>query len=427
MKKRFILYFFLFLAVAFTALLFYGDRFIPRYNAEKKDRSEENPAIHPTILPKDLNTNDSVGVLLAKLQEMPQKPENEGEPLTDEQIPYLKAIRTKLLENMDPVLFKTTSARQSNEVQKAIDGIVQKALAERDKILSEKAPKDWVGVGNIVRMEVKEVQGHPDLLAVIIVLSLDCDNAASFHLYQRMSTGWKCVLNQVNENDMDDFSYQISPPDEKGNFFVLSASEGPHCQSCWGGLGYQAVRIGKDPDHPQTLTTGSDMYYRCGGYETSIEKEGFTVTYGVRLRMDLLNDNGVFLRSRVDHFQLRNGSFVQVEPFGLYPEDFLDEWLEQPWEKAKDLCVQGDADLKKWHESLKVEDAWNPNLLFVQPCTGKEESWQIGISTGNEKLPKVLYFEVIKKSGNFFLKTISAQRPAGCPGETKPDLHANMG
>jgi hypothetical protein len=293
--------------------------------------------------------------------------------------------------------------------------------------------------GSISDLAVQAIPGQPDLWAVQVTMVVGCGSDVSLYLFRKSKEGWKPEINyECTDYDKngprEDFDFVVSPPDASGGYFVAATYGGPHCQSCWGGMDVVALRQGKDADHPKNIFTGSEFYYRCDFHHLELKPNGFMVDFDARQGLDLGHDDeaksdaemggGIFNRPVVRNYRVEKDKVTLVPPIALYPEDFVDEWLGQPWEFSKNLCLPQNAEkLGKWHQKLGEKDAWSPSILFVQPGKGKEKRWEIGIKTRGKNIPAVLYFEVVR-NGDFVLSDIQETRRADCPGQTPAESHA---
>lgn len=100
---------------------------------------------------------------------------------------------------------------------------------------------------------------HDNLLVVTASLWVMCGQDTSFYIFKKERGKWDLILAEEARNYKDilgahsRFGYSISPPDRKGQFYVVTANVNPWCTSNWQGLRYTVYRPGQSPYNPKVL------------------------------------------------------------------------------------------------------------------------------------------------------------------------------
>jgi hypothetical protein len=286
--------------------------------------------------------------------------------------------------------------------------------------------------GDILSIDIKQPDMHPELVAATTTLGVCCGSDTSLYLFQRQDVAWALILAQET-NDYDDgsgaqgsFDYRVSPPDPAGGFFVVTANVGPSCTKEWVSLRYQALRPSGDAYVPQVLlneTQGIEWF----GFTLEADVSAFTLKFWADQGLDVF----VKTRPHVVKFSISENLATRVPPLAELPEDFLDEWLDLPWDQAArwadPAALPG---LQHVHEALqpKKKEVLASEFLFVRPCPDLNQ-WQIGLaiypdadegaeSATDEPQPDQLFFTIEIRNNVFFVQSVSETPQLDCSFST---------
>jgi hypothetical protein len=290
--------------------------------------------------------------------------------------------------------------------------------------------------GYLSDVTVRQPPRHPDLMAVVTNLTIPCGSDASLNLYRRIGVTWQLILVAESNGYADirgaqgSFQFAISPPDDDGNWFVVTADVNPWCSSNWQQLRYKVLRPGDEVSHPvvlldehTTVYLGIDQPYRL-----TVNPHGFEIRNVASQGLDA----SILTRVHIQKYDVSGNRVTRIPPLALAPEDFLDEWVGMKWETASTWVSSTDAaKLQYWHGKLSKEgrEKIDTEFDFVQPCKSAENTskWQIGLQlegTGEHDLPAdlpdELFFTINKREGAFYLESVDKDRPPGCPGNALP-------
>jgi hypothetical protein len=191
---------------------------------------------------------------------------------------------------------------------------------------------------------------------------------------------------------------------------------------------FEIYRVGPDPDHPKAVQGDADEpyvninhFYHC--YDLESDANGLTLRFhGLRFLADAISDS----RWHLERFTVEGTQAKRIGPYALYPEDFLDEWADFSWEKAKLLCKgEKDGQLEIIHEELS-QDHVGSYVFLAQTCPQKPGLWQVGVEMAPSKAEKVgkrFYFMISKKGDDFLIDDGGTKPFLSCPGDSKSLNH----
>jgi len=114
--------------------------------------------------------------------------------------------------------------------------------------------------GHVLDVMVSTPPGHPDLLALGVVVDLSWTEEQSLYILQRQSPGWVNVLSaemndypHVEYAQSSWFDYVLSPSAADGSWYLVTVSVKPFMASSWQYINYSALAPGPDGDHPRVL------------------------------------------------------------------------------------------------------------------------------------------------------------------------------
>lgn len=278
--------------------------------------------------------------------------------------------------------------------------------------------------GTIYGIEIVRPNDDKDLLVATTCLAVECGDDTSLYVFERHANSWNLAISRES-NGYEDVSgaqgnlqYSVSPRDDKGDYFVVSADVSPWCTSNWQEIRYRAERAGKDPASPVIIAGGKDIIFLGDSPPCSITTTPDSLC--LEYNGEFHNDTGRMVRRHVLAFHVAGNRAERVAPVADRPEEFVDEWMSMPWELASKWSARDNIGaLKTWHEGLQpVGDyASLGDVDFVRPCS--DGKWLIGMDVwdgpsfrGN--LPDKLYFKVSETDGVYKMQEISASRDASC-------------
>lgn len=286
----------------------------------------------------------------------------------------------------------------------------------------------------VVDLDFQRLAGRDDLMAVATYLGIPYGSDGSLYVFRKDSAGGNPVFaHEVNgyteiSGANGYFGYATSSPGANGEFLVATVRATPWPTSNWQGLGVRIFRITPGPPGQREIFRHEDVAFlgEDNAYTLAAIDNGFSIRFLGSQGLDA----GILIRDYVLTYKISGNSVSRVSPVALRPEDFVDEWIQRPWDEAS-KWNSPESDFQQWHGILAKDKGLEnsaPGLRFVQPCD--RSHWQVGLAfeppTEGPPLPKELlesmvYFSVEKKgNGDFMLRGIDTIRPPGCPGEAPP-------
>lgn len=359
-------------------------------------------------------------------------------PGLENDLPYdvpeaARPLLTQLKHQLRELILSTLDAPQN---QGAAPGrltaeVLRQLERERVPVGKESLPKSQP-YGGILDVTITEPGGNPDLLAATTTLQVPCcEGDTSLYIFKREAVGWNLVI-AVESNDyskvngaQDNFDYAISPRDEQGDWYVVTAHIPGWCTSCWSGIHYRVLRPGPTVSAPRVLLNKEKGVYRCGEppYRLALEPGGFRIDY---VSSEWL-DHDLFTTVQPDRYVVSSDHVTRVAPVAYTAQEFLNAWTQMPWSEARQWSNPAQtSSLESWHSRLQPSPNGKRYLgtskfEFVQACNNPPTKWQIGLTAGRREVESPhLFFTVSVKDDAFNLEGIDVERPPGCPGEAPP-------
>jgi hypothetical protein len=287
------------------------------------------------------------------------------------------------------------------------------ALFDQKKIIEPEPDDDWPGLGAVAPFEVSHPDGDSAWLKLEIGVAIDCGYDESVYLYEWTGKDWaRSFESEQNDYTKDHFTPQdlrhveVSPSDANGDRLILTIGITPSCASVWQGLYYRLFRVGATTtrlvDDFTEVNIGEEIQAR-------IEPEGALIEFFAGSR----DSDQVWARTHVLHLRVDGAKARRVEPVALTAQDFVDEWLSQPW---KEISEWTDPKLTDVHAELKKAEV-DGGFQLVQRCTEHSDQWQVGFDFKDDT-----YYFLVQQKGEygFRMLDVSDERQPGCPGDDPP-------
>lgn len=266
---------------------------------------------------------------------------------------------------------------------------------------------------------------NPRLLGVTANFSIECGGDTVLLIFAPSNDSWKEVLRwqkkpyaTVDGGTMA-FDYGISPPDNGGQWFLVTHDVAPWCSSTWSGIRYSVLRSTPDPHQPKTLYSASDyMWWGNEDFGTlAVQQDAFDLRFH-----SASIDAGVHNRVWVRHYSVIGNAVRRIQPVAVSPRDFVDEWIVSPWQQAAQWSSNPTlAELKQAHTVWSRREKSDTSLLeyySVHRCSHRRDRYQVEI--GEETGPKFetarsFYFQVLG-DGVYTMVRVSDKPDARCSG-----------
>jgi hypothetical protein len=280
--------------------------------------------------------------------------------------------------------------------------------------------------GNGLSYEAAAVPQHPDLLAVVARLAIECGDDGMLMLFRRTGTGWLPIMIRRSapypeiSGANGGLYYAVSPADAQGRWYVATARVPPWCTSAWSSLYYELARPAADPAAP-------DIFFRK---QTGLYS-GFDDPYVLRAGADRLQvehdagffDPGILVRRHVETYAIDGDTARRVAPVAFNVRDFVDEWMDADWAEAADWTahVPRLADL---HRRLAPSNHSRPYLEQgpVHGCAPDLHQIEIDAfdsESGGANRRQATWYFLVRGKGPYLLADVRPAPLTTCGG---PDL-----
>ncbi len=154
---------------------------------------------------------------------------------------------------------------------------------------------DW---GEIDGIDVRRPRSCSDLIAVTTTIGIPYGKDASLYLFEYEDRDWKLILaDEANDYDsilgaQSSFEFGVSWPDERGSFFVVTASVNPWHTSNWQGITYRVLRPGTSAYQPRVLFSRKQSIWLGDEppYRLEVGDAEFSLSFHDEKYLELLNN-----------------------------------------------------------------------------------------------------------------------------------------
>src|SRR5580700_686404 len=298
--------------------------------------------------------------------------------------------------------FSNLEARLNEEIQQA--GLAEPELPD-------------YGFGYISKVTLSRPSEYPGALVVRAGVSVGCGNDESVYVYNFAPARNRLLdAHGTGKWGHGVFDAQFSGPDDSGSRILYVSWYDVQCGSSWNRLDFSLFRFGPGQEQAMPLFSSAPS---------------FKIDYEVHVRLspsELLLEfaagamEGGFIRTYVLRYSIGAQGVERIDPVALQPQDFVHEWLIEPWAEMESRSGSSDA-LAKWHKFLHADSVLG-DYEFVQPCVNRRGVTQVGAGItliGDREIPepRIVHF-LVKDKGNYSyeMSQISFDSNDDCPGET---------
>jgi hypothetical protein len=297
-----------------------------------------------------------------------------------------EAVRVRLAEVVD--------AMGPNASNDALSAAVHESFAQAQALTLD-APQSF---GGLWPVQVRRLHGHQHRFGAVLTVGLSCGSDSSLALYERTAVGMRLALTAESNGYASIQSgqlalvYDVSPPDDAGRYFVVTAHGRPWCTSLWRGLHYQVLVPGRRPTRPRRLLrkVASARHDGDGAGFIETSQTGFTIRFYSWHRLGV-----EVVRTHVHRYEQRGTRFVRVQPFVAAPRELPDEWLSLPWSQARRITLPAArARLAPVHARLAAaerQDYGSSNVWLEPSARGGQLAVQLSCPSCS-KLPQQIRF-----------------------------------
>ena len=273
---------------------------------------------------------------------------------------------------------------------------------------------DWLGLG-YVDLGFRWFPQLPDTLFVTAGVSAICGVDSAVYMYHFDADGRARVFKDHPPGALGYSAggVELSEPDTHGRRLLLIDYMSVKCASLWMGMAYSVYRLGALGDARELLLSGERSFW--------LQMEQPIVLKPDELIIELKDhsvDVMVHNRTQVLRYIFADGVH-RVDPVALQPQDFVEEWLTQPWSFMES---RSEPKTREWHDRLHGGYVFAEYAGVIQ-CATRPGRWLIALDVnqiGEKKLsePLASYF-LVRDLGDYRyrMEAVSGTKPTGCPGD----------
>jgi hypothetical protein len=288
--------------------------------------------------------------------------------------------------------------------------------------------------GSNIRVTVTRPANEPQLLLVEFSLGIACGFDSMLLAYEQSGGAWQQVLrwqspayDSIGDAFGDFFDYEVLPQAGTKNWLIAVAHGTPWCTSNMSAFDVDLLQPSADQTSQQALFHRKLYYRRDTDSVMKAEPGGFEL----RMTGESIDPNTI-MRPVIYRFELQGSQLIRVQPIAMNGRDFVDEWLESPWDDASRWsAAAGSAPLQQIHEKIaalrNTDDS--PLLTFgpVRGCTDAKAHYQVELDEewvddkGNSRPGSPTYFQIEEGKDSFTMLSAAANTDPRC---TSPDIMA---
>ena len=226
-------------------------------------------------------------------------------------------------------------------------------------------------------------------LAVQTNVGVRCGFDTSAYIYEWRNGSWHLILqseqDRYGENDYapQNFLYVlVSSESSSGKErpalpVVLTVGYSPWCASNWQMVYTRVWRVSATKsDPPPMVDEANELFLDDNMADARVTPDEAIVEFKGRSI-----DSGILVRAHMLHYLVHGNKAERIQPVALNPNDFVDEWLTQPWSESRRwVTADNEAALKKSYASLHEDGRPVLGEFNGAPlrCRADPTLWQVG-------------------------------------------------
>ena len=289
-------------------------------------------------------------------------------------------------------------------------------------------PQVWDGTcpevavyGYVAPVRLQEPDGLPGVVIASVQLGVSCGSDSALYVFDDDPAGphLRMALESSPYTSIDGawgrFDFAVVRDTVGSDFAIVTTDVNPWCTSNWQRLTYRVWREGRDPWSPVLMASAGQTIYLGVDepYTLKAEEQGFRIDFTGGFALD----DAQLTRRHILRFRIGGARLTRLPPFADSPQEFVDEWLELPWDEARGLCAPEERDgLQLWHAKLAKEEHAQRSIFAIRDVAGGAGP-SVEVLTEAEDPAPWVRFTVSSATGEF--RMISARRAT--PVESDPE------
>jgi hypothetical protein len=279
-------------------------------------------------------------------------------------------------------------------------------------------------------------------LAVKTNVGVRCGFDESAYIYEWREKSWHLLL-QTEQDRYDDKHYapqnflaiKASPTGVAWNqavpkpALILTLGYSPWCQSNWQMLYTRLWRVSPADSAPKPLIDDSDELYvgddtiadaQVSDDDVLIEFEGRSI------------DGDVLIRPHVRHLLVRDNAVSRIAPVALEPNQFVDEWLSQPWAESANWIGESvdRSSLRTWYDRFHKGEIVFGEFDEEGPrrCRSDPTLWQVGFTQqAGPKNPELTGYFLVRWTAPYRFALVDIRKEKSRKCDIADSMRDNVG
>lgn len=285
--------------------------------------------------------------------------------------------------------------------------------------------------GADLKVKVSRAENKANWMLVEFNFGIACGDDSMLLGYEWKQDKWTRVLRWQSDLDRipnafgDFFKYRVVQQQDSANWLVGVAHGSPWCSSNFSGFDLDIIQPAQNDAPQKVLLHKEEIYWRDDPTEMKLTPDGFELRVTANSR-----DVNIIRRTGIYRYRISGNQITRVQPIAMNGRDFVDEWLNSPWDESKNWNSSSDlAGLEAAHRKTKaLKDAkaeGPPSFTYgpVRSCTDSQSHFQVELDEGwwveqqeDWRPDKPAYFQIQEGKNSFTLLSASAQPDPHCSG-----------
>ncbi len=350
--------------------------------------------------------------------------------------PLQAQIRT-FKESLAALADAALSCAKEDVNPKLIESTLVKLLDANKPVINEvydpKKPTQLDHIyGDGIDVKVTAPANAPKVLLVEIHFGIECGYDAILIAYELHGSHWQQVLrwqsydyDKISGAFGDFFQYQVLPQKDSGHWLLAVAHGYPWCTSRYSGFDIDIIQPSNNNSPQQVLIHKNEGYVR----ETSPVMT--LVSDGIQLRVVTTSlDADIMTRPGIYRYRISGVQLVRVQPIANNGRDFVDEWLQSPWDDATRWSTQSNlVELEAAHKNINTlrypdsNSKESASFIYgpVRTCTDSSSHFQVELDlewfVNQQTRPdRPTYFQIQEGTNSFTMLSASGKPDPHCTG-----------
>ena len=359
----------------------------------------------------------------------------------DEEVPAplqskIRSFKDALAGLADTALHCASTSSKLKEFELGLAKLLNANKPVKQEVYDPNKPEQLDQIyGEDLHVKVTTRDGPPQLVLVEFRFGIACGYDAMLLAYERRGDMWDRVLrwqspdySAVSGAFGDFFEYVILPPNPADGWRTVVAHGHPWCTSTWSAFDLDVVQPSSAANAQKVLQHVNRGYIR-----DEIEPALKIVPEGFQIRLQTaMIDPEITRRIGIYRYRVSGAAIERVQPIANNERDFVDEWLDSPWDESAHWSAPENLEaLKATHAKIETERSSTPenmplrNYGPVRACSDAKTHFQVELdaawidSKGKSTPDKSTYFQLQEGKNSFTLLSTSDQPDTRCTG---PDI-----